>query len=103
MNSYEEFLARAREAQPRKSFARELQHLYVDNGTLQILVKMILQQRDVLLEALVNRHIVDETSVRMAIGTQGQVSGMDTILQSIFEAMKEEKADEMEDRSASAP
>lgn len=101
--TYEEFLGRAREASPRKSFAGELRQLYVDNGTLQVLVLMMLQQRSDLIEALAARPMLSEADIRASIGVQGQVNGIDVILQSIHAAMTEEEDDEVSynDRAAS--
>lgn len=87
--TYDEFLAQAKEARPRKDFHRELRALYVENGTLQVLVLMILQQRKELMEAFAARPMLQEADIRASIGVQGQINGIDVVLQSIFEAMKD--------------
>jgi hypothetical protein len=72
-----------------------LNALYVENGTLQVLVLMILQQRAALMEAFAGRQMMSDQDIRAAIGTQGQISGIDIILRSIHAAM--EKPDEPTD------
>jgi hypothetical protein len=107
--SYEEFLARAKEVQELdKTFGKQLRSLYVDKGTLQQLVRATLDLRDDLKEALAKNHIVNEESIRMAIGMQGQVSGIDTVLGLIFDQMNaaednEADEDEQSERSGQAP
>lgn len=98
MVDYESFLAAARQAEPGPRFWHELQSLYAEpGGTLRVLVHMFLQHRDVLVEALVKTHMVNEEAIRKAVGTQGQLSGIDLLLQEIFEAMRKpnEPADEV--------
>jgi hypothetical protein len=86
---YDEFLARAREARPRPDFYKELRALYVDGGTLQLLVKGILEQRQDLMEALMSRPMMTDQDIRAAIGTQGQINGIDIVLQGIHSSMLE--------------
>lgn len=111
MLSYDEFLARAKEVQELdKTFGKQLRSLYVDRGTLQQLVRAILDMRDDLKEALAKGHIVNEESIRLAIGVQGQISGIDTVLGLIFDQINtaDSEADEDErnaepERSGQAP
>jgi hypothetical protein len=108
MLDYDGFLSAARQAEPDGNLHRELGQLFAEpSGTLRVLVAMILQQRDQLVEALVKTHMVDEAAIRRAIGTQGQLSGIDTVLQSIFGAMRkptDEPAEEVStDQHRSAP
>lgn len=87
--SYDEFLARAREAKPRPDFYRELRALFIDGGTLQLLVKGMLEQRQDLMEALMSRPMMSDQDIRAAIGTQGQINGIDIVLQGIHNSMLE--------------
>jgi hypothetical protein len=86
---YEEFVARAKEAKPRPDFYKELRALYVDGGTLQLLVKGMLEQRQDLMEALMSRPMMTDQDIRAAIGTQGQINGIDIVLQGIHSSMLE--------------
>lgn len=89
--NYDEFLARAREARPRPDFHKELRGLFIDGGTLQLLVKGMLEQRQDLMEALMSRPMMSDQDIRAAIGTQGQINGIDIVLQGIYGLMLERK------------
>jgi hypothetical protein len=95
--SYEEFLLAAREGRQSQEFWHDLQVLYSEpTGPLRVLVKMLLEMRDGLSEALINTHMVDEASIRKAVGTQGQLSGLTIALQAIYEAMRKPEDDNPE-------
>ena len=88
---YSEFLRLGREAQVGPTLNRELRQLYAEpGGTLRAVVLMLLQQREALTEALLGRQMMSDQDIRAAIGTQGQINGLDIALQSIHEAMTKE-------------
>ena len=86
--SAEEFLERARQVRELDAdLGKQLRALYVDGGTLQQLVRAILDQRGDLQESLAKNLMVTEEAIRIAIGIQGQVLGMDTVLDLILNLM----------------
>lgn len=88
--TWEEFLARAREIRVLdKELWRQLRSLYVDGGTLQQLVRALLDTKEELQEGMANCHMISEESVRRAIGLQGQIMGLQTALQVVHELMQE--------------
>jgi hypothetical protein len=91
--TYDEFIERGRVATADDGFQRELRQLYAPGGTLTVLVRMILELRSDLGEALVGRQMMSDADIRAAIGTQGQILGMDIILHGIHEAMTQEITD----------
>jgi hypothetical protein len=93
--SYDEFIARAMEVQKLDSgLGAQFRQLYVERGTLQQLVRMILDMRSDLKEALVNTRLLSEENIRLALGIQGQVSGIDIILDLILTQMNAEENDD---------
>lgn len=94
--TWEEFLARAREVKALdKELWRQLRSLYVDNGSLQQVVRALLDTKEELQEGMANCHMVSDESIRRAIGLQGQIMGLQTALQAIHELMQEPR--EVED------
>lgn len=90
--TYDEFLARANEVQQLdKRLAGQLRALYVERGTLQQLVRAILDQRRDLSSAMESADMISEDAVRKAIGIQGQIRGVDTVLMLIHELMTKEE------------
>jgi hypothetical protein len=55
---------------------------------------MILDMRSDLKEALVNTRLLTEENIRLALGIQGQVSGIDVILDLILTQMNAEENDD---------
>lgn len=94
--TYEEFLDKAKEVQELdKNLNKQLAHLYVERGTMQQVVRAILDQRDDLKESLSKTLMINEENIRIAIGIQGQVSGIDTVLALIHHLMQQpEEAEE---------
>ena len=104
--STEEFIARAREIRELdQDLGKQLRSLYVDGGTLQQLVRAILDQRSDLQESLAKNLMVTEEAIRIAIGIQGQVLGMDTVLDLILNLMNSigDEKDEQQSESGRAP
>jgi hypothetical protein len=95
--NYDEFLARAKSAAPYPGFGRDLNQLYAEGGTLCVLVLMILQFRQDLTEALLGRQMMSDQDIRAAIGTQGQINGIDIVLHGIHEAIEKDRNDESAD------
>lgn len=86
--SWDEFIARAKEVpETDRNIALQLRQLYVDRGTLQQVVASILLGRQDLLEAMSKTQMVSEDAIRQAIGLQGQIAGIDYVLQAIHELM----------------
>lgn len=97
--SWEEFLARAREIRVLdKELWRQLRSLYIDNGTLQQLVRALLDTKEELQEGMANCHMISDENVRRAIGLQGQIMGLQTALQVVHELMQEPR--EVQDEEA---
>ena len=87
---YEQFLALAKEATPTPMLPRMLRASFENNGPLAQLVHIIVHDvRQGMVENLINTHMISEETIRKALGTQGQISGVDNILHFINEAMKE--------------
>lgn len=101
--THEEFIARAKEVQELdKDLWRQLRSLYVDGGTLQQLVRAILDFKTDIHERMANTQMVTDEAIRTAIGLQGQVLGINNVLALIEELMKEPEA-EGETENATAP
>lgn len=93
--TYEEFLARANEIQVLdKDLWRQMRSLYVDRGTLQQVVRAIQQFKTDILEQMSNRQMISDEHVRIAIGLQGQVLGINNILALLHGMMQEPPADD---------
>lgn len=85
--TYEEFINRARDVQPDNDLWRQARSLYVDGGTLLQVVGAILDQRKNVVHQLENTHMIRDEDIRMAIGLQGNVRGIDNVLQIIHGLM----------------
>ena len=97
---YNEFLQLGAKAEVGQSLNRELRQLYAEpGGTLRAIVRLCLEQREALTEALLGRQMMSDQDIRAAIGTQGQINGIDIVLQGIHEAMTKEP-DHVEEVSA---
>jgi hypothetical protein len=70
---------------------------FVQKGTLKQLVRAILDYRMDISVAFERSDIVSEDAVKVAIGLQGQIRGIDNILALIHELMTQTKPEEEED------
>jgi hypothetical protein len=96
--TYEEFLLAAKEvSELDKDFDKQLRALFVQKGTLKQLVRAILDYRMDISVAFERSDIVSEDAVKVAIGLQGQIRGIDNILALIHELMTQTKPEEEED------
>lgn len=87
---WDEFLARAKEVtETDKDLWKQLRALYTDRGTLQQLVRAILDMEEDLKEGLANTQMISDEKIRVAIGLQGQVLGIKNVLGLIAELMRE--------------
>lgn len=95
---WDEFLARAKEVtEIDKDLWKQLRSLYVDKGSLQQLVRAIMDMEGDLKETLANTQMISDEKIRVAIGLQGQVLGIKNVLGLICELMREPaKADDDE-------
>lgn len=93
--TYEEFIAAAREVKEHdRNLGRQLRDLYLreggSHGTLLQFVSIVLAGREHLKEAALQQQLLSEESIRMAIGTRGQVDGIDYVLRSLHKLMTDE-------------
>lgn len=96
--TYEEFLALAKGVQKLDSgLHRQLRSLMVEGGTLAQLTRVILDTRDGLQEQLANKQMIEDRDIRIAIGMQGQVLGLNNVLQVIWQTMQEPPKEDEED------
>jgi hypothetical protein len=82
--TYEEFIRRAEGAEVERDLWRQMRSLYVEGGTLTQVVKAILEQRTNVAHQLANTHMIRDEDIRMAIGLQGNIRGIDNVLQIIY-------------------
>ena len=88
--TFEEFVARAYEVQKLDpTLHKQMAHLYVDRGTLQQVVRAILDFRTEMQQNLANTYMVDDNAVKTCIGLQGQVLGINNVLGLIHELMRQ--------------
>jgi len=88
--TYEEFLIEGQSVKALDpTLWKQMRQLFVEHGTLVQIVAAILQARADLQERLANSQIIEDRDVRMAIGIQGQVLGINNILALIYELMQE--------------
>jgi hypothetical protein len=96
--TFEDFLRRAREVQKLDpTLHKQMASLYVDGGTLQQVVRAVLDLREDIQTRLSNTYMVDDSAVKVCIGLQGQVLGINNVLGLIHELMRqpEEETDEI--------
>ena len=91
--TYEEFIERAEGKAVDRELWRQARSLYVDGGTLTQIVSVILAQRTRVITQLANRHMIQDEDIRMAIGLQGNVRGIDNVLQIIHGLMLDPDAE----------
>lgn len=84
---YEEFIRRAEGSTVERDLWRQARSLYVEGGTLTQVVKAILEQRTNVANQLANTHMIRDEEVRLAIGLQGNIRGIDNVLQIIHGLM----------------
>lgn len=88
--THEEFIARAEEVRTLDpDLWRQLRQLYVEKGTLQQLVRAMLDFKRDVQETLANTHMISQEDIHKAIGLQGNVRGIDNVLGLIFNLMQE--------------
>jgi hypothetical protein len=96
----EEMEVRAREVPALdKDLHRQLQQLFVEKGTLQQLVRAIYDLRQDVMGALAGAHMTSDDMVKMCIGLQGQVQGINNVLGLIFTLMQKPNDEEEEEKS----
>lgn len=96
--TFEDFLRRAREVQKLDpTLYKQMASLYVDGGTLQQVVRAVLDLREDIQTRLSNTYMVDDSTVKICIGLQGQVLGINNVLGLIHGLMRqpEEETDEI--------
>lgn len=102
--NHDEFKARAFEVgELDRTLGKQLRSLYVDNGTLQQLVRAIYDLRGDLQESLSKGMMVSDEAIRVAIGLQGQVLGIDTVLDLMLTLMNTTEAKDDEDERNAEP
>ena len=97
--SYEEFLGVAKGVQKLDpGLWRQLRSLMVEGGTLAQLVRALLDTRDGIQEQLANKQMIRDEDIRIAIGMQGQVLGLNNALQVIYQALQEPPKEDEDER-----
>jgi hypothetical protein len=88
--SYEEFIGRVREAQARDPrLHRHIRSLLADNGVLAQLCNEILIQMQEAKDILASKQMVTDQDIRLGIGQQGVVRGIEQTLYVIHALMEE--------------
>lgn len=85
--TYEEFLSRATNVTPDADLWRQMRSLYVDRGTLLQVVAQVLEFRRDVMDRLASTHMIQDEDIRTAIGLQGNIRGIDNVLQIIHNLM----------------
>ena len=67
---------------------RQLRDLAIEQGPLMYILAMCEGLKRSLTSQLTSRHMVLDEAIRMAIGIQGQLSGVDLVIQSLVEMLQ---------------
>jgi hypothetical protein len=98
VSTFEEMEIRAREVSGLdKDLHRQLRQLFTDRGTLQQLVRAIYDLRQDCMTSLAGAHMTSDDMVKMCIGLQGQVQGINNVLGLIFTLMQDPVEEEDHD------
>lgn len=88
--SYEEFIGRAREATARDPrLHRHLRSLLADRGVLAQVANELLNQMQSAKDILASQQMVSDEAIRIGIGQQGVVRGLEQALYVIHDLMQE--------------
>jgi hypothetical protein len=77
-----------------KGMDRQLRDLMIENGPMAYLVAGIFVLKKQFTQQLLTTHMTTDEAIRKAIGTQGQLSGIDFVLQLLIEFMTAPPKDE---------